>query len=65
MPAGRPRLHSNQAEKQFAYRQRQSDARAEERVLATRARQLAEVAKQRNQVITDAPVWAQLDELAQ
>lgn len=65
MPAGRPRLHPNHAEKQFAYRQRQADARAEERVLSARARELVEVAKRRGQVVTDAPIWAQLDELAQ
>lgn len=65
MPQGRPRLHPNQAEKQFAYRARQNDKRQEERQLSERAKGLLLVATSRGMVLdTDAPLWAQMDELA-
>lgn len=64
MAQGRPRLHPNQAEKQFAYRQRQNEVRQEERQLAERAKGLLLVAQSRGMVLeAGAPLWAQLDEL--
>lgn len=64
MPAGRPRLHPNHAEKQFAYRQRQIDERQEERQLSERAKGLLLVAASRGMVLNvEEPLWAQMDEL--
>lgn len=63
---GRPRLHPNQAEKQFAYRKRTNEKQFEERQLAQRVKGLLEVATARGFVLDAlAPTWAQLDELAE
>lgn len=66
MPVGRPRLHPNSAEKQFAYRARQTDKRQEERELSERAKALLVVAVSRGMVRgSQLPLWAQLDELSE
>jgi hypothetical protein len=62
----RPRTWIDKADKQSAYRERLQDKRDEERQLSERAKGLLTIAAERGQVLdTSAPLWAQLDELAE
>lgn len=64
MPAGRPRIHENAADKQFMYRQRQKEIQQNEHDLASRMRDILDAAIGRG-VIPDskAPLWVQLEQL--
>lgn len=53
--SGRPRLHPNQAEKQFAYRQRQRAQRDEEREQIAAWLSVREAATSRGILIGDEP----------